>query len=140
MNNILGVDVGMTGALLTIDLPLFVYCGKKKIILNLNNYRNLHYRLLNDSKKKYKSLIKPIVPSIKIKDSVCLEYVYFHGNARRVDVANPCSIIDKYTCDALVSFGVLEDDNSKNIKKVTYIYGGVDKYNPRCVLNIMLES
>ena len=51
-------------------------------------------------------------------------------------MSNPCSIIDKFTCDALVKAGVLEDDSSKQIKKVIYKYGGIDKDNPRCELEI----
>jgi Holliday junction resolvase RusA-like endonuclease len=53
-----------------------------------------------------------------------------------VDVSNPCSIIDKFTCDALVKAKILEDDSSKQIKEIYYIYGGVDKEFPRCRLTI----
>ena len=49
---------------------------------------------------------------------------------------NPCSIIDKFTCDALVKAEIIEDDSFKQIKKVSYIFGGVDKHNPRCELTI----
>ena len=51
-------------------------------------------------------------------------------------MSNPCSIIDKFTCDALVKAGVLEDDSSKQIKQIIYKYGGIDKDNPRCELEI----
>jgi len=37
-----------------IKLPLDVYYSKKKkFILNLNNYRNAHYRVLSTAKKIY---------------------------------------------------------------------------------------
>lgn len=119
-----------------ITLPISVFVGKKKFILNLNNYRNAHYRKLNDSKKAYKEMIWHLLPNDPISAPVELIYTYFHGNGRKLDVSNVCSIIDKYTCDALVEKGVLAEDNIDHVGKVTYIWGGVDKENPRCELII----
>ena len=119
-------------------LPLEVYYSKnKKFILNLNNYRNAHYRILSASKKIYtEDLLERIKDLPKFSDVVSLEYVYYAKSKRRLDVSNPCSIIDKFTCDALVKAEIIEDDSSKQIKKVSYIFGGVDKNNPRCELTI----
>ena len=119
-------------------LPLEVYYSKnKKFILNLNNYRNAHYRILSASKKIYtEDLLERIKDLPKFSDVVSLEYVYYAKSKRRLDVSNPCSIIDKFTCDALVKAEIIEDDSSKQIKKVVYRFGGVDKDNPRCVLTI----
>jgi|TARA_Y100000114_G_C11743652_1_gene320401 hypothetical protein len=127
--------------MVTLTLPLEVFYTKnKKFILNLNNYRNAHYRVLSSAKKTYSdNLVEEIekwndIP--RFDNPVDLEYVYYAKSNRRVDVSNPCSIIDKFTCDALVRVGILEDDSSKQIKSITYVYGGVDKDNPRCVLEI----
>ena len=119
-------------------LPLEVYYSKnKKFILNLNNYRNAHYRILSASKKIYtEDLLERIKDLPKFSNVVSLEYVYYAKSKRRLDVSNPCSIIDKFTCDALVKAEIIEDDSSKQIKKVVYRFGGVDKDNPRCVLTI----
>jgi len=127
--------------MVTMILPLEVYYSKnKKFILNLNNYRNAHYRILSSAKRIYSEnlvaelnewSLKP-----KFKNPVTLEYVYYAKSNRRVDVSNPCSIIDKFTCDALVKAEILEDDSSKQIKEIYYIYGGVDKEFPRCRLTI----
>jgi len=127
--------------MVTMILPLEVYYSKnKKFILNLNNYRNAHYRILSSAKRIYSEnlvaelnewSLKP-----KIKNPVTLEYVYYAKSNRRVDVSNPCSIIDKFTCDALVKAEILEDDSSKQIKEIYYVYGGVDKEFPRCRLTI----
>jgi hypothetical protein len=121
-----------------LTLPLEVYYSKnKKFILNLNNYRNAHYRILSISKKIYtEDLLERIKDLPKFSDVVSLEYVYYAKSKRRLDVSNPCSIIDKFTCDALVKAEIIEDDSSKQIKKVVYRFGGVDKDNPRCVLTI----
>lgn len=121
-----------------LTLPLEVYYSKnKKFILNLNNYRNAHYRILSISKKIYtEDLLEKIKDLPKFSDVVSLEYVYYAKSKRRLDVSNPCSIIDKFTCDALVKAEIIKDDSSKQIKKVVYRFGGVDKDNPRCVLTI----
>jgi|TARA_R100001530_G_scaffold133335_1_gene106604 hypothetical protein len=133
--------------MVTLILPLEVfYSKKKKFILNLNNYRNAHYRVLSIAKKTYSDDLVEMIKNLFIKEKwddiprfdnpVDLEYVYYAKSNRRVDVSNPCSIIDKFTCDALVRVGILEDDSSKQIKSITYVYGGVDKENPRCRLTI----
>ena len=120
-----------------IDLPLEVYYSKnKKFILNLNNYRNAHYRILSNAKKIYAENLVDRISHPKYDEPVVLTYTYYAKSRRRLDVSNPCSIIDKFTCDALVKAGVLEDDSSKQIKQVIYKYGGIDKENPRCELVI----
>jgi len=127
--------------MVTLILPLEVfYSKKKKFILNLNNYRNAHYRVLSIAKKTYSDDLVEMIEKWddipRFDNPVDLEYVYYAKSNRRVDVSNPCSIIDKFTCDALVKVGILEDDSSKQIKSITYLYGGVDKENPRCRLTI----
>jgi len=120
-----------------IDLPLEVYYTKnKKFILNLNNYRNAHYRTLSNAKKIYADNLVDRISYPKYEEPVVLTYTYYAKSKRRLDVSNPCSIIDKFTCDALVKARVLEDDSSKQIKQVIYKYGGIDKENPRCELVI----
>jgi hypothetical protein len=120
-----------------IDLPLEVYYTKnKKFILNLNNYRNAHYRILSNAKKIYADNLVDRISHPKYEEPVVLTYTYYAKSKRRLDVSNPCSIIDKFTCDALVKAEVLEDDSSKQIKQVIYKYGGIDKENPRCELVI----
>jgi hypothetical protein len=120
-----------------IDLPLEVYYTKnKKFILNLNNYRNAHYRTLASAKKIYADNLVDRISHPKYEEPVVLIYTYYAKSKRRLDVSNPCSIIDKFTCDALVKAEVLEDDSSKQIKQVIYKYGGIDKENPRCELVI----
>ena len=121
-----------------VTLPLEVYYSeKKKFILNLNNYRNAHYRVLSIAKKVYtENLVARFKDYSRFNDPVSLEYIYYAKSNRRLDVSNPCSIIDKFTCDALVKAKIIEDDSFKQIKKVSYVFGGVDKHNPRCELTI----
>lgn len=109
--------------------------GRKKFILNLNNYRNAHYQTLNKAKVNYKGLLD--ISDLKpVTRPVSLTYIYFHGSKRKVDISNPCSVIDKFACDALVEYGILPDDNNEWVKRVMYVFGGVDAKSPRCELKI----
>lgn len=121
-----------------IDLPLEVhYSKKKKFILNLNNYRNAHYRVLSISKRLYSDNLVPRLKGFdRFTEPVSLTYTYYARSKRRLDISNPCSIIDKFACDALVKAEILEDDSFKQIKEVVYKFGGIEKDNPRCELVI----
>ena len=121
-----------------IDLPLEVYYSKKKkFILNLNNYRNAHYRVLSISKSLYSDNLVPRLKDFdRFTEPVSLTYTYYARSKRRLDISNPCSIIDKFACDALVKAEILEDDSFKQIKEVVYKFGGIEKDNPRCELVI----
>jgi|TARA_R110002074_G_scaffold82900_5_gene184932 Holliday junction resolvase RusA-like endonuclease len=121
-----------------IELPLEVYYSKnKKFILNLNNYRNAHYRILSSAKKNYTDELLPRLTNFpSFSEPVSLEYTYYARSNRRLDISNPCSIIDKFTCDALVKAEIIEDDSFKQVVEVVYRFGGVEKDNPRCELVI----
>lgn len=127
-----------------LNLPLSVPVSKKKsFILNLNNYRNAHFQVLNKAKKMYVGEVRAAIhaanefPFIGCRVAKAeLVYTIYQPTARCVDISNPLSIIDKFTCDALVELGILPDDNSGNVPKVTYRWGGVDKNNPRCEAEI----
>ena len=123
-----------------IDLPIEVYYSKKKkFILNLNNYRNAHYRVLSISKRLYSENLVPRLKGFdRFTEPVSLTYTYYARSKRRLDISNPCSIIDKFTCDALVKAGILKDDSFKQVSKVVYKFGGLDKENARCELFISL--
>ena len=121
-----------------IKLPLEVYISsKKKWVLNLNNYRNAHYIVLSKSKTLYADLIRHKIPLEANFGRVRLVYTYYHGSKRRVDISNPCSIIDKYFCDVATSVGLWKDDNSDVVQEVVYKWGGVDKDDPRCEVEII---
>lgn len=119
-------------------LPLSVPVSKKKsFILNLNNYRNAHFQVLNKAKKVYVGEVQnAIMVWSKFSKSVELIYILYQPTNRRVDISNPLSVIDKFTCDALVELGILQDDASGNVPKVIYQWGGVDPANPRCEVEI----
>ena len=133
--------------LLRLLLPLAVTLPRKrkadcKFILNLNNYRNSHFQILNQAKQLYSGVVLAslvdagVGPSFRLSGHLFFRFALFPATARRTDVSNPCSVIDKFTCDALSHYGVIEDDNYEVIRRVTYDFGGVDREHPRCELEI----
>jgi len=115
-----------------LTLPLFVHTTKSKTkkgkaIFNLNNYRNWFPMKSNAAKIAMKDYIKlQHMPLSLGNGPFKLKYTYYHGNNRKIDVANPCSIIDKFTCDAITEIGYWPDDNVDFVKSVEYVFGGVD--------------
>lgn len=129
--------------LVQIILPLSVNTTKSKTkkgnaIINMNNYRNWFSLKNNAIKIEYKKIIKAQNLPLNVGNGpFLLEYTYFHGNRRKVDVANPVSIIDKFTCDALTETGFWPEDNIEFVKEVRYKWGGVDPNKiGYCLLNI----
>lgn len=132
-------------------LPLSVIIPRKtkedrKVMLNLNIYRNLHHMTNNQAKAIFKDDLATMMiydyhwdikrPELLLKAPYRFTYTLYQQSGRATDVANVLSIVDKFTCDALVELAVLPDDNHKIVKEVVYRYGGVDKENPRAELEI----
>lgn len=119
--------------------PLQIFVGKRKFILNLNNYRNTHYRVLNNAKVTYKMLMKKQIEKLpRLQPPIQITYTVFKGDKRNCDIGNICSVHQKFFEDALVELGKLPDDNHNMIKRTIYEWGGIDKLSP-CV-QIMIEE
>jgi hypothetical protein len=125
-----------------IILPLSVTLPRKTkadkvFMLNLNIYRNAHFQILNQAKIVFKDQMREI-----LWDYVCMEgplhftYTVFPANNRAFDLGNVCSIIQKFTDDALVELEVIKDDSYKIVRSIDYRFGGVDKEHPRAELEI----
>lgn len=99
--------------------------------LNLNIYRNTHYKVLNNMKIVYKGIMASSILKLPSMKKVTIEYVLYPKTKALCDVANVCSVVDKFFSDALVELGKLPDDNYLYIPKIIYSFGGVDKVNPR---------
>ena len=119
-----------------ITIPCYMNVGRKNH-LNLNTYRNLHYQSLNSGKKKYKNLVKADVMELPVfENPIVLKYKYFLRDRRLVDVGNINSVVEKYFLDALVELGRIKDDNYNYVVGAGYLFGGIDKDNPRCEVEI----
>lgn len=122
-----------------VQSPLSVEITKKKrFILNLNNYRNASYFLLNAAKKNYKQAVLPQLKQLPHFNKIKLIYVFYPNSRRRYDISNVCSIVDKFFSDALVESGHLDDDNYNYLPDVLYCFGSIDKDNPR--VEILIEE
>ncbi len=125
----------------TIALPISVPIPTKKepngkFYLNLNVYRNAHYHTLNKAKILFKETVAPLIKHLPELQQVSLSYELYIGTNRETDVANVCSIVDKFFSDALVELGHLPDDNFKHVLGTQYLWGGVDKGKPRVEVTI----
>ena len=112
--------------------PLKVLATKLKgWILNLNQYRNTHFRTLNTVKINYKlAMSEQINRSPSYKKIACI-YTVYPPNKRLFDIGNVCCIHQKFFEDALVELGKLPDDNYNYIPLTIYAFGGIDTANPR---------
>lgn len=113
----------------------------KKVIINLNNYRNWQGHMNNQVKQIYKDLVPELNPhllDVKFKSKVKLLFVMHRKDRRIVDRSNVLSIHEKFFCDALTHLDCWEDDNDRFIEETTYRTGAIDKANPR--IDIFIEE
>lgn len=122
-----------------VDLPIGIKIGRKNYALNLNIYRNAHYQTLNKMKIEFSKVIEPELMKLPSFKSIDLTYTLYPKTKRLCDIANVCSIVDKFFCDALVNIGKLPDDNYEYLKNITYTFGSIDKDNPRVTVKISGE-
>ena len=134
------IVIPYTSYMVIITAPYAIEIGKKKIrkyTINLNTYRNLHYQINNNLKARYKDLIQEQISHLRFNYIKKIYFTIFYSDKRDRDKSNFCCIHEKYFCDALVEVGAIVDDNDYYIGESTYIYGGIDKDNPRCEIRII---
>jgi len=114
-----------------VKMPIQVEVGvkkKRKYYLNLNLYRNNHMHVNNNIKKEYARIAHSFLPNwSKPMMQIEIEYTLYLPDKRKRDIANVLSVVDKAFCDALTTHGLIPDDNYEYLKKVTYMYGGMDE-------------
>lgn len=108
----------------------------KRFALNLNQYRNLNFHILNQIKKQYKKeMHSQIVGMRSLCWPVKISYRYFLR--QRCDVGNVHSVVEKFFLDALVELGRIPDDNVQFVIGGNYTFAGFDRKNPRCEIEIL---
>jgi len=112
-------------------MPLHVIAKGKKYSINLNHYRNWHYRTSSVIKKTYQTLAAKQLIGYKFPNGCKIRFILIRPDKRRVDRSNFLSVHEKFFCDALVINGCLPDDNDKYIHETSYITGNMDKKAPR---------
>ena len=130
----------MSSQELSVPIRLEVGVHKKKThYLNLNNYRNWQFQLNNQLKKTFKITVASDIRNLKpVGGPVRITYSIFYPTKRAFDVDNIGTVISKFTMDALVEFGIIEDDNYHFVPEIVFEFGGIDKENPRC--DVLIEE
>jgi Holliday junction resolvase RusA-like endonuclease len=125
---------------LSVPIKLEVGVAKKKTYyLNLNGYRNWQFQLNNQLKKTFKIEVAERVRELTPVTGTCrITYTIYYPTRRLFDIDNIGSVVTKFTHDALVEFGILEDDNYKIVEEIVYRFGGIDKDDPRC--DVVIEE
>ena len=108
----------------------------KKLSINLNTYRNLHFQVNNQCKKLYKELMQTQLEGLIIQTPVEVTYQVFKPSKRSLDKMNVVSIASKYFLDAVTEYGCWDDDNDDNVKTETILPTEHDKDNPRIEITI----
>ena len=108
----------------------------KRISINLNTYRNLHFQVNNQCKKMYKELMREQLEGRTIDTPVEITYQVFKPSKRSLDKMNVVSIASKYFLDAVTEYGCWDDDNDDNVKTEIILPTEIDRDNPRIEITI----
>lgn len=122
-------------------MPLTIETGKNKIkkhSIGLNWYRNCHFQVSNQVKKKYQYLVSQQLKEYRFCNfqKIKLYFVYYKASKRKTDRSNFCSVHEKFFCDALVSMQIIPDDNDNIIKESHYYGDVIDRVDPRMDIEI----
>ena len=122
---------------ITVSVPIYIQVSKKqKFALNLNQYRNAHFQILNKAKVEFGKIVAPLIKQLHPMSSLSLTYTLFFGSKRAIDTSNICSIVDKFFSDTLTNEHIIPDDNATVISDIHYLFGGIDVSNPRVEVTI----
>jgi Holliday junction resolvase RusA-like endonuclease len=116
--------------------PLYVMLERKtkpdkKIFVNMNTYRNLHFQINNKVKIKYKESVKEQLKGVTIKTPVEITYKVYKARNNKLDKMNVVSVTSKYLLDAITELGCWTDDNDDFVKTETIMPTEVDREKPR---------
>ena len=113
----------------------------KRVILNFNQYHNWVPKVRNNYKQQYTEEMYPIINGLpKLSHIELIEYkLFYERNGKHPDTRNITNLIDKFFCDSLVHYGIIEDDDHFTISSTKDTWGGVDKDNPRVEITIIGE-
>lgn len=115
-------------------IPTRIILGKKKkrsFPLNANTFANQHHRLKHNAKMQFYDYIN----SLDLRGSMCLTYTtpiklsleYYTERKPNFDEDNIYFGLHKFTADALVNIGLIQDDTFRYVKHGDFKYMGVDK-------------
>lgn len=124
-----------------VHLPLTLTTpGNSTWSLNLNIYRNTHYRTLNAMKRLFEVEVESSIRDIPVMDKISIEYVLYPKTSRALDIGNVLTVVDKFFSDLLVNTGKIPDDNFKHIIKISFAYGEPCPTNPHALALIIPQE
>jgi Holliday junction resolvase RusA-like endonuclease len=106
---------------LKVIAPFAVYLPRKtkkdrRVPVNLNWYRNAQHFESAAAKKQYLEEVRSQLEGLELKTPFTVSYQVFKPTKRRLDKQNVTSVTAKFLLDALVTCGVIPDDNDDFIK------------------------
>jgi Holliday junction resolvase RusA-like endonuclease len=123
---------------LKLTCPYSLKIGKKRIPINLNWYRNAHFRQLDSAKKQYLKIMQPQLKDVGIRTPVKITVCVFKPTKRILDKHNVDSVTKKFLYDALTNLGVWADDNDDFVKEEITLPTIYDKNKER--VEVLIES
>tara|TARA_R110002153_G_scaffold133586_2_gene282599 strand:- start:91 stop:498 length:408 start_codon:yes stop_codon:yes gene_type:complete len=120
---------------LYVDLPRKTK-KDKRVYINMNSYRNLHFLVNNQVKKMYLEAVRSQLEGITIQTPVEITYKVYKKTSRRLDKLNVISVTGKYLLDAITDLGCWEDDSDEFVKKETILPTELDRANGRVEVTI----
>ena len=122
--------------MITYILPISVTLPRKtkadkKVMLNMNNYRNWHHQVQSATKRMF----EPISGKGFSANKVRISYQVEKTTKQRYDTMNIVSIVDKFFLDWLVNNKCLADDKC-DIVSYGYIEGRNDCEQSRVIAKI----
>ena len=123
-----------------IKIPLYIEMERKtkkniKYYLNLNNYRNWHYIINNNIKKKFKENLKEVC-TFQADYIEEIHYQLVYWDKRKRDKWNILAIIQKFFLDALTEYWCIPDDNDKYIWKEIQHKPIYEKWESYCMIEL----
>jgi len=87
-------------------------------------------------KREFKKMVEDTITdkmaALSLLTDRPMTIIYVVYPYQKVDQANVASIVDKFFCDVLQDVDAIPNDDPDHIPEVRYLYGGVDRENPRC--------
>ena len=121
--------------IINLKCPLYVDLPRKtkkdkRVYINMNSYRNLHFLVNNQVKKMYLEAREQL-EGVIIQTPVEVTYKVYKKTARRLDKMNVVAITSKYLLDAVTELGCWEDDNDDHVKTEIILPTELDRENSR---------
>ena len=122
--------------IINLTCPLYVDLPRKtkkdkRVYINMNSYRNLHFLVNNQVKKMYLEAVRSQLEGLTIQTPVEITYKVYKKTARRLDKMNVVAITSKYLLDAVTELGCWEDDNDDHVKTEIILPTELDRTNSR---------